>query len=80
MSGILLSNENYAVVVDLLKDCYGDTKTVINSHYVELINLRSAANTSKELSTLYDQIEKHLKSLEHLIRISARMFNLDHKC
>ena len=66
VSGILLSNENYAVVVDLLKVRYGDTQTVTNSHYVELINLRSASSTSKGLRTLYDQIEKHLRSLKAL--------------
>ena len=54
VSGHLLSNENYAGVVELLKDSFGDTQTVINSHYVELINLRSASNTSKGLRTLYD--------------------------
>ena len=66
VSDILSSNENYAVVVDLLKDRYGDTQTVIDSHYVEPINLRPASNTSKGLRTLYDQIEKHLRSLEAL--------------
>ena len=63
VSGIHLSNENYAVVVDLLKERYGDQQTVVNSHYVELINLKSVPNTSKGLRSLNDQIEKHLRSL-----------------
>ena len=66
VSGIHLSNENYAVVVDLLKERYGDQQTVVNSHYVELINLKSVPNTSKGLRSLNDQIEKHLRSLEAL--------------
>ena len=66
VSGILLSNENYSVVTDLLKERYGDSQTVINSHYVELINLRSAPNTPRGLRSLYDQIEKHLRSLQAL--------------
>lgn len=66
VSGILLSNENYTVVVDLLKERYGDLQTVINSHYVELINLKSAQNTPRGLRSLYDQIEKHLRSLQAL--------------
>ena len=57
VSGILLSNENYAVVVELLKERYGDAQTVVNSHYVELINLKSATNTARGLRSLYDQIE-----------------------
>ena len=66
VSGIHLSNENYAVVVDLLKERYGDQQTVVNSNYVELINLKSVPNTSKGLRSLNDQIEKHLRSLEAL--------------
>lgn len=66
VSGIPLSNENYNVVVDLLKERYGDSQTVINTHYVELINLKSAQNTSRGLRNLYDQIENHLRSLEAL--------------
>lgn len=66
VSGIYLSNENYSVVVDLLKERYGDAQTVINTHYVELINLKPVPNTAKGLRSLYDQIEKHLRSLEAL--------------
>ena len=65
VSGILLSNENYNVVVDLLKERYGDSQTVINSHYV-LINLKSAQNTPRGLRSLYDQTEKHFRSLQTL--------------
>lgn len=32
VSGILLSNENYAVAVEILKDRYGDTQVVVTSH------------------------------------------------
>ena len=66
VSGIYLSNENYSVVVDLLKERYGDAQTVINTHYVELINLKPVPNTAKGLRSLYDHIEKHLRSLEAL--------------
>lgn len=66
VSGIFLSNENYSLVVELLKERYGDAQTVVNSHYVELINLKLAPNTAKGLRGLYDHIEKHLRSLEAL--------------
>lgn len=33
---------------------------------MDLINFKSAQNTSKGLRNLYDQIEKHLRSLEAL--------------
>ena len=66
VSGILLSNENYSVAVNLLKDRFGDKQSVINCHYTELINVPPANNTSKGLRMLYDEAEKHLRSLEAL--------------
>lgn len=66
VSGILLSNDNYKVATDLLKERFGDQQTVINSHYAELINLMSASNNTRSLRSLYDQIEKNLRSLEAL--------------
>ena len=38
----------------------------MSSHYTELINLKSALNTSKGLRSLYNQNEKHLRSLKAL--------------
>ncbi|MEW8545649.1 MAG: DUF1759 domain-containing protein, partial [Candidatus Thiodiazotropha sp.] len=66
VAGILLSNENYAVAVELLKERYGDKQAVVSSHYAELINLKSASNNPKGLRNLYNQIEKHLRSLKAL--------------
>ena len=66
VSGILLSNENYAVTVELLKERYGDTQAVVSSHYAELINLKSALYTPKGLRSLYNQIEKKLRCLKAL--------------
>ena len=63
VAGILLSNENYAVVVELLKERYGDTQTNVTSHYTVLINLKSASNTVRRLRGIYNDIEKHLRSL-----------------
>ena len=66
VSGVLLSNENYSLVVELLRERYGDAQIVVNSHYVELTNLKLAPNTAKGLRTLYEHIEKDLRSLEAL--------------
>ena len=49
VSGILLSNENYEIAVELLKERYGDMQTVIISHYTEIINLKPAQNNPKSL-------------------------------
>ena len=66
VSGILLSNENYSVTVTLLRERFGDVQSVVNCHYTELINITPAINSSKGLRQLYDQVEKHLRSLEAL--------------
>ena len=66
VSGILLSNENYQVAVELLKERYGDKQVVVTSHYTEMINLKQAPNNPKGLRNLYNEVEKHLRSLKVL--------------
>ena len=66
VSGILLSNENYEVTKTLLKERFGKTQSVVNSHYTQLINMKPAVNTTKGLRALYDNFERHFRSLEAL--------------
>ena len=66
VSGILLSNENYQVAVELLKERYGDKQVVVTSHYTEMVNLKQAPNNPKGLRNLYNEVEKHLRSLKAL--------------
>ena len=70
--GILLSSENYAVSVELLKGRYGDTQSVVTSHYTKLINLKSAPNNPQGLRNLYNQIERHLRSLKALAQVTEQ--------
>ena len=62
VSGIILSNENYQVAVELLKERYGDKTALVTCHYAAMINLKQAPNNSKGLRNLYNQVEKHLRS------------------
>jgi hypothetical protein len=64
ISGLSLSNENYDVAVTTLKDRFGDIQSVINKHYVELINTQSDTNDTLSMQKLNDDIERHLRSLE----------------
>lgn len=41
-------------------------QSVINKHYVELINTQSATNDTSSLRKLHDDIERHMRSLEAL--------------
>ncbi|XP_062582984.1 uncharacterized protein LOC134244753 [Saccostrea cucullata] len=66
ISGLSLSNENYDVAVATLRERFGDIQSVINKHYVELINTQSATNDTSSLRKLNDDLERHLRSLEAL--------------
>ena len=55
--GLALSNENYQIVVDLLKDRFGDSPEVIDLHYNKMINLPQATNKTSSLRSLYDSME-----------------------
>ena len=66
VSGLRLTNENYRVAVALLKEMFNDTQLILHFHYIEVINLPPANNSSKELSSFYEHVEKHLRSLQAL--------------
>ena len=61
VSGIQLSNENYQVAVELLKERYGDKQAVVTSNYTELTNLKQAPNNPKGLRKMHNDVEKHLR-------------------
>ena len=65
VSGLSLTNENYPVAMQLLKDRFGDTQSVINAHYVKLMEIPTA-NSVGELRVMYNKIEAHLRTLEAL--------------
>lgn len=66
MSGLLLSIENYDIVVSILKGRFKDIQSIINKHYVEVFNTQSATNDTPSLRKLNDDIERHMRSLEAL--------------
>ncbi|XP_056016952.1 uncharacterized protein LOC125656535 [Ostrea edulis] len=66
ISGISLSHENYDVAIDIIQERFGDAQSVINKHYMELINIQPVTNDTLSLRRLYDDLEKHMRSLEAL--------------
>ena len=66
LSGVPLTNYNYLVALDLLKERFGDVQTIVDAHYVALINLPAASTESSSLRTLYDTMEQQFRSLEAL--------------
>ncbi|XP_053380526.1 uncharacterized protein LOC128548911 [Mercenaria mercenaria] len=64
--GIALTEENYDVAIEILKDRFGNIQEVIDLHYNQMINLYPASNKTESLRILLDKVEKHLRSLEVL--------------
>ena len=44
ISGLSLSHENYDVAIDTIQERFGDTQSVVNKHYMELINIQPMTN------------------------------------
>ena len=66
IAGLALSNENYRLAVNLLKERYGNSQKIGDLHYSKLINIPPPKNKTNELRHFLDTIEKHLRSLEVL--------------
>ena len=66
IQGLTLSNENYGVVIDLLKERFGNEQEIVDLHYNQMMNLYPASNTTSSLRNLLGQLEKYLLSLEVL--------------
>ena len=64
ISGYHTTDANYQVVLELLKERFGDRQKALNAHYVALMNLPAATNKTSSLRSLVDQLEEHFRSLE----------------
>ena len=64
ISGYQLSNENYPIVIDILKKRFGNKQLIIDAHYRSLSHLSPATNQVTKLRSCYDNIEHHLQSLD----------------
>ena len=64
IKGLTLDDRNYGVAVELLVERFGQTQSIVNAHYVALMELRCATENTKSLRAVHDEIEKHLRALE----------------
>ena len=62
ISGLSLTNENYVIAIDILKERYGDTHETIDLHYKQIMNLPPAKSTIGSLRFFIDKVEKHLRT------------------
>ena len=66
ISGLELTQENYNITTNLLKERYRKKKIMIKSHFAKLMNLPIATYKATSLRTFYDTMEKHLGCLQSL--------------
>ncbi len=66
MSGLTLSDINYKIAIEILRDRFGNVQEVVDLHYSKLINLPPASNKTGSLRSLFDTVNQHLRSLEVL--------------
>ena len=66
IDGLLLTNSNYGVALNLLKERYANPQLIIASHMNKLLKMEKVrtAKSSKELRNFYDRIESHVRSLQ----------------
>ena len=64
VAGYQLTNENYPIVIDVLKKRFGNKQLIIDAHYRSLSHLPPATNQVGKLRQCYNTIERHLRSLE----------------
>ena len=72
ISGYQLSNDNYKVVIDVLKR-FGNQQLIINTHYCSFSHLPPATNHIGKFCHCYDTIEHQLQSLEAIVE------NINHR-
>ncbi|XP_046438873.1 uncharacterized protein LOC124190290 [Daphnia pulex] len=64
--GLVLSNDNYTVAVDLLKKCFGQPAKTIMAHMRALTSLPNPGTDRVSLRKYVDCLESHIRGLEAL--------------
>jgi len=73
ISGYQLSNDNYKVVVDVLKRRFGRPQLIVDTHNLSFLCLPPVKNNFAQLRHCFDTIEYHLRSLQAIGE------NIDHR-
>ena len=66
ISGLELTQENYNIEINLLKERYWKKEIMIKAHFAKLMNLPMAKYKTTSFRTFYDTMEKHLRCLQSL--------------
>uniref|UniRef100_A0A914C7C2 Integrase catalytic domain-containing protein n=1 Tax=Acrobeloides nanus TaxID=290746 RepID=A0A914C7C2_9BILA len=64
IAGYAITEENYEIIVDVLKNSYGKRDIIIQAHYSELSALKPASENVEDVRRLYDDIERITRQLQ----------------
>ncbi|XP_073959385.1 uncharacterized protein [Choristoneura fumiferana] len=66
VSGLGVTDNNYIIAIDTLKNRFGSKDALIDAHYTQLNNLQRAEYNSTSCRSTLNEIERHLRILENL--------------
>ena len=66
IAGLEVTSTSYTVAVDLLRERYSKKQLIIDAHYSRLRDIPIASTYYEKLRSTFDQIERHIRSLEAL--------------
>ena len=67
IQGLNLTDPNYTVAIELIKECYSKTQQIISAHMDELIKIPNCmGDKTLHLRAVYDKIEVNVRGLETL--------------
>ena len=66
IAGLEVTSTSYTVAVDLLRERYSKKHLMIDAHYSRLRDIPIASTYYEKLRSTFDQIERHIRSLEAL--------------
>ena len=66
LAGLETTEANYDTAIDLMQERYGKKQLIIKAHYAKLEEMPQSSNHYEKLRSTFDNIEKHLRSLEAL--------------
>ena len=61
-----ITNSNYEIAVQKLKERFGKPNFIIDAHYTALYKIPTSSNDTKDCRRVLDTIEKHLRILESM--------------
>ena len=63
VEGIMATEDNYNLLVETLRDNYGDKTAIKNAHCVALVTMVKPQHTASALCTFYDSLMSDMRSL-----------------